>query len=76
MKNQIEEYKPMVMLLKDILNPGMKQRHWDIIANETSELLYLHICIQILQHFSIIFRNKSYFNTIVDFSKMFKIGRL
>lgn len=35
----MEEYKPMIKILKDILNPGMKQRHWDMFAKETGELL-------------------------------------
>lgn len=35
MKTQIEEYRPTIELLKDILNPGMRQRHWDLLALET-----------------------------------------
>lgn len=36
-KTQIEEYKPMVRLLEDILTQGMKQRHWDIFYDKTGE---------------------------------------
>lgn len=35
MKTQIEDYKPMVELMKDVLNPGMRQRHWDQLSLET-----------------------------------------
>jgi len=38
-KTQIEDYKPTIELLKDVLNPGLKQRHWDKLALETGELL-------------------------------------
>lgn len=41
-KTQIEEYKPMIKILKNILNPGMKQRHWDTFASETGKLLLLY----------------------------------
>lgn len=37
-KTQIENYKPTIELLKDIRNPGMKQRHWDKFASETGIL--------------------------------------
>lgn len=40
MKILIEDYKPMITLLKYILKPGMKQKHWDTLANKTSKLLY------------------------------------
>jgi len=36
-KTQIEEYIPMIHLLKDILTQGMKQRHWDIFFEKTGE---------------------------------------
>lgn len=36
-KTQIEEYKPMIRLLEDILTQGMKQRHWDIFYDKTGE---------------------------------------
>lgn len=38
MKTQIEEYRPIMELMKDILNPGMRQRHWDLLARETGML--------------------------------------
>ncbi|XP_050431121.1 dynein axonemal heavy chain 1-like [Adelges cooleyi] len=34
-KEKIEDFKPKVQLLKDVLNPGMKQRHWDAFAQQT-----------------------------------------
>ncbi|XP_029347294.1 dynein heavy chain 1, axonemal [Acyrthosiphon pisum] len=34
-KTQIEEYKPMIHLLENILTQGMKQRHWDIFFDKT-----------------------------------------
>ncbi|CAI6356164.1 unnamed protein product [Macrosiphum euphorbiae] len=34
-KTQIEEYKPMIRLLEDILTQGMKRRHWDIFYEKT-----------------------------------------
>jgi len=42
MKTQVEEYRPTMELLKDILNPGMRQRHWDLLALETGILLIYH----------------------------------
>lgn len=36
-KTLIEEYKPMINLLKNILTQGMKQRHWDIFFDKTGE---------------------------------------
>lgn len=38
MKIEIENYKPMIVLLKYILNPGMKQKHWNNLAQETGKL--------------------------------------
>jgi hypothetical protein len=35
MKTLIEDFKPMITLLKYIIKPGMKQKHWDALANET-----------------------------------------
>lgn len=39
MKSLIEDYKPMITLLKCILRPGMKQKHWNALAKETGKLL-------------------------------------
>jgi dynein heavy chain len=34
-KNQIEEFKPLIPLLLSLRNPGMRQRHWEDFKNET-----------------------------------------
>ncbi|XP_030766886.1 dynein heavy chain 1, axonemal-like isoform X2 [Sitophilus oryzae] len=34
-RNQIDEFKPLIPLLQCIRNPGMRQRHWDEFAEKT-----------------------------------------
>ncbi|KAJ8943656.1 hypothetical protein NQ318_005658, partial [Aromia moschata] len=34
-KNQIEEFKPMIPLIQSLRNPGMRPRHWEQFAEET-----------------------------------------
>ncbi|RZC18431.1 DHC N2 and/or AAA 6 domain containing protein, partial [Asbolus verrucosus] len=34
-KNQIDEFKPLIPLLQSLRNPGMRQRHWDEFKDET-----------------------------------------
>jgi len=30
-KQSIEEFKPYIPLIQGLRNPGMRQRHWDIV---------------------------------------------
>ncbi|XP_018331814.1 dynein heavy chain 1, axonemal-like [Agrilus planipennis] len=34
-RDEMDEFRPMVPLLKALRNPGMRQRHWDHISEET-----------------------------------------
>ncbi|XP_060531534.1 dynein axonemal heavy chain 1-like [Cylas formicarius] len=34
-RNQIDNFKPLIPLLMSLRNPGMRQRHWDKISEET-----------------------------------------
>lgn len=51
MKAQIEVFKPMMELLKDVLNPGMRQRHWDSFALETGKLLQYIVFVSTITYF-------------------------
>jgi len=37
LKTQIEEFIPIIHLLKDILTQGIQQRHWDAFFDKTGE---------------------------------------
>lgn len=39
-KNQIDEFKPLIPLIQSLRNPGMRQRHWDILREETGMFTY------------------------------------
>jgi len=67
MKKTIEDFKPMIKILKNILNPGMKQRHWDLLANKTGTLSLQILHDRLLKIVQIFFRNKNHFIPIVDF---------
>jgi len=30
-KQEIEEFKPYIPLIQGLRNPGMRQRHWDMV---------------------------------------------
>ncbi|CAH1982455.1 unnamed protein product [Acanthoscelides obtectus] len=34
-RNQIDQFKPLIPILMSLKNPGMKQRHWDKFAEDT-----------------------------------------
>lgn len=36
-KNQIEEFKPLIPLIQSLRNPGMRQRHWHKFEEETGK---------------------------------------
>nr|CAI5840362.1 unnamed protein product [Callosobruchus analis] len=38
-RNQIDQFKPLIPLLMSLKNPGMKQRHWDKFLQETGMLI-------------------------------------
>lgn len=40
-KERIEEFKPKIVLLQSLRNPGMKQRHWDIFEEQTGKTYYI-----------------------------------
>lgn len=34
-RNQIDNFKPYVPLIQNLRNPGMRQRHWDDLKEQT-----------------------------------------
>ncbi|XP_050527307.1 dynein axonemal heavy chain 1-like [Daktulosphaira vitifoliae] len=34
-KGKIEDFKPKIQLLKDLLSPGLRQRHWELLTKKT-----------------------------------------
>lgn len=36
-KNQIENFRPLIPLIQSLRNPGMRQRHWHKFEEETGE---------------------------------------
>lgn len=40
-KNQIEEFKPLIPLIQGVRNPGMRQRHWDTFREETGKTFWM-----------------------------------
>ncbi|ENN83116.1 hypothetical protein YQE_00523, partial [Dendroctonus ponderosae] len=36
-RNQIDDFKPMIPLLQSLRNPGMRQRHWEKLSEETGK---------------------------------------
>ena len=41
-KQDIEEFKPYIPLIQGLRNPGMRQRHWDIVRQIS---LSPHVCL-------------------------------
>ncbi|XP_074037842.1 dynein axonemal heavy chain 1 isoform X2 [Leptinotarsa decemlineata] len=52
-KNQIDDFKPMIPLLQALRNPGMKQRHWDTFESQTgislqwTPVITFHDCLKL-----------------------------
>lgn len=38
-RDQIERFKPLIPLIQSVRNPGMRQRHWDNLKEETGRNL-------------------------------------
>lgn len=44
-KNQIDHFKPYIHMIQALRNPGMRQRHWDKLADETGYYVLEYIFI-------------------------------
>lgn len=34
-KNQMDDFRPLIPLIQSVRNPGMRQRHWDELKEQT-----------------------------------------
>jgi Dynein heavy chain, N-terminal region 2 len=39
-KRQIDEFKPFIPLIQGLRNPGMRQRHWELVSALIQPLIY------------------------------------
>lgn len=38
-KNQIDNFRPLIPLIQSVRNPGMRQRHWDLFKEASGKFL-------------------------------------
>lgn len=41
MKNQMDDFRPLIQLIISVRNAGMKERHWEELSNTTGQLLFM-----------------------------------